>query len=62
MAFDYDIKKDLRYKQGKKEGKLELRIDLVIKMLKSNRLSMEEIAEYSGFTLAEILKMKKSLE
>ncbi len=62
MAFDYDIKKDLRYKQGKKEGKLELRIDLVIKMLKSNRLSMEEIADYSGFTLAEILNIKKSLE
>ncbi len=62
MAFDYDIKKDLRYQQGKREGKLELRIDLVIKMLKSNRLSMEEIADYSGFTLAEILNMKKSLE
>jgi predicted HTH domain antitoxin len=66
MAFDYDIKKDLRYKQGKKEGKLEgkieERIDLVIKMLKSNRLSMEEIADYSGFTLAEILNIKKSLE
>jgi transcriptional regulator GlxA family with amidase domain len=42
------------------EGKIEERIDLVIKMLKSHRLSMEEIAVYSGFTLAEILNIKKA--
>jgi hypothetical protein len=58
MAFDYDIKKDLRYKQGKKAYQTEI----IINMLRSNRYSLEEIAEITKLKIEEILKIKKSLE
>ena len=58
MAFDYDIKKDLRYKQGKKAYQTEF----IINMLRSNRYSLEEIAEITKLKIEEILKIKKSLE
>ena len=58
MAFDYDIKKDLRYKQGKKAYQTEI----IINMLRSNRYSLEEIAEITKLKIEDILKIKKSLE
>ena len=58
MAFDYDIKKDLRYKQGAKEREK----NMIIRMLELKRYTLEEIAEITKLKIEEILKIKKSLE
>ncbi len=62
MAFDYDIKKDLRYKQGKKEGKEEGLEKMILALLKDGKYSLEEIAKISGLSLDKILLLKKTLK
>ena len=62
MAFDYDIKKDLRYKQGKKEGKEEGLEKMIIALLKDEKYSLEEISKISGLPLDKILLLKKTLK
>lgn len=74
MAFDYDIKNDIRYIQGEKEGiekgmekgiekGVELGMEkMIIALLKANKLSPEEISKISGFDLKKILEIKKHLK
>ena len=77
MPIIYDITKDLRYKEGKLEGKLEGKREgklegmregelkqariTVINMLKSNRFTLEEIGDFLEVPLTFIEKIQKEL-
>jgi predicted transposase/invertase (TIGR01784 family) len=70
MALKYNIKEDLRYKEGLEdglekgveEGKLAERKKLIIQLLKSGKLSAQEIAESLEVEFAEVEAIQKELE
>ncbi|MFP4096796.1 MAG: Rpn family recombination-promoting nuclease/putative transposase [Cyclobacteriaceae bacterium] len=68
MAITYDIKKDVRYQQGKKEGKLEGILEgkeegeekkqlEIARNMKKAGMSVEQIAELTGLTKDQIQKL-----
>ena len=68
MAITYDIKKDVRYQQGKEEGKLEGKIEgkeegeekkqlEIARNMKKAGMSVEQIAEFTGLTKDLIQKL-----
>jgi predicted transposase/invertase (TIGR01784 family) len=65
MALNYDIRKDLRFKQGLEKGlekgKIEARKEIIISMLKKAKLSHNEIAELVGVSLKDVLEIAKSI-
>jgi predicted transposase YdaD len=67
MALTYDLKNDIRFKEGKLEGKQEGKLEgievtiAVINLLNSN-LSTKKIAEKLKISLDVVEKIAKSLE
>lgn len=57
MPINYDIKKDAFYKagreQGRQEGKLEEKKDIVLRMKKAG-FSMADVVKATGLTKAQI--------
>ena len=64
MALTYDIKNDIRYKEGKEEGKEEGReegIATAIENLLSSNFSQKQVAQYLKVPLEMVEKVAKSL-
>ena len=69
MPITYDLKKDLRYKEGKVEGKIEGKIEgemnkariAIINMLKLNTLSIKQIASVLEVPLSFVKKVQAEL-
>ena len=57
MALTYDIKTDIRYQQGKEEGKEET----IAAFLKSGLLSDEQIARATDSSLEQIQRIKEAI-
>lgn len=47
---------------GRKEGIMSDKRETALRMLKRGRLSVEEIAEYSGLTIEEVTELQKDLQ
>ncbi len=72
MPLEYDITKDIRYKQGQQKGleigeakekKIRKKLDdVIIKFLKNGNMSIKEIAEFTNVSQAYVRKLAKSLE
>lgn len=72
MPLEYDITKDIRYKQGQEKGleigeakekKIRKKLDdVIIKFLKNGNMSIKEIAEFTNVSQAYVRKLAKSLE
>ncbi len=66
MALNYDIKKDLRYKEGLEKGlekgKAEAKNEIIISMLMKGKMSHFEISELVGVNVQIIDELAKSLE
>lgn len=62
MALNYNIKEDERYKQGKLEGKTEGRNEErktnILKLLKADILTVEQIAETLEVSIDYVLELK----
>ena len=52
MALTYDIKKDVRYQQGREE--------VILTLLKSGLLTDEQIAEVTQSSLTKIRRIKQT--
>ena len=50
-----------RAAEGKAEGKRETMIATAKRMLKSGKLMLKEIAEFSGLSLAQVKKLQASM-
>ncbi|MDE6025372.1 MAG: Rpn family recombination-promoting nuclease/putative transposase [Lachnospiraceae bacterium] len=48
-------------KQGLEQGAKQEKIQMAMRMLKSGKLSVEEISEYSGLAIEQILKLKNEI-
>lgn len=64
MALTYDIKKDIRYQQGKEEGKVEGKVEgeekkqfEIARNMKQEGLSLELIAKLTGLTEDQLQKL-----
>ena len=62
MPIVYDLRKDIRFKEGKVEGKEEQARLSAIYLLKRGILSPFEIAEAVTMPLKFVLKIQKELE
>ena len=60
MALTYDIKKDVRYQQGKEEGKEEEKEEVTLALLKSSLLTDEQIAQVTNTSLKQVQRIKKA--
>ena len=60
MALTYDIKKDVRYQQGREEGKAEGKEEVILTLLKSGLLTDEQIAEVTQSSLTKIRRIKQT--
>jgi predicted transposase YdaD len=61
MGLLYDITKDYLYQEGREKGREEEKREIVAKMLAKQKLSIEEIAEVSGVTVAYVESIAKEL-
>ena len=63
MPITFDLKRDIRYNQGKSEGKFEGKIEekqmLIIRLLKMNNYTYEAIANIAGTSLDFVEKTQK---
>lgn len=62
MAITYDIKKDVHYRQGKEEGRVEGKEEekktvRICPQYEKSKMSLEQIAEFTGLSLARIQKL-----
>ncbi len=57
MGFNYNIKQDYLYQQGRKEEKE----DLIVRMLKDKTLSVEKIAELMDVPAEYVKQMAQEL-
>ena len=57
MGFNYNVKQDYLYQQGRKEEKE----DLIMKMIKDKTLSVEKIAELMEVPVEYVSQMAKEL-
>ena len=57
MALTYNIKTDVRYQQGKEEGKEEI----IASLLKSNLLTDQQIAEVTDSSLPRIQQIREKV-
>ena len=64
--YDYEIDKKVSaeeaYDEGKLEGENKRAREVALNMLKRGRLTVEEIAEYTGITIAEVEELQKGLQ
>lgn len=51
-----------KYEQGFDEGDRKRAISVAMRMIEANKLSLEEIAMYSGLALEQVLELKKELQ
>ena len=61
MPIEYDIRKDLRYKQGLEQG-LEKVDKMIIKLLKKGDMSIKEIAEFADVSQRHVKKLLDTLD
>ena len=67
--YDFEIDKKVyaeeaaedAYAEGMLEGKLEEKKENALRMLKGGKLSIEEIAEYTGITIEKVKELQKDL-
>ena len=62
MPVIYDLRKDIRFKEGKEEGKEEQARLATIRLLKKGLLSAVTIAEVQDVPLSFVLKIQEELE
>ena len=62
MPIIYDITKDLRFKEGKREGELAKARITVIRMLADKSLTVEKIASFAAVSIDFVKKIQKELE
>lgn len=60
MALTLDIKQDLRYQQGERQGEIQKALEIASQMIKKG-LDKNLIAETTGLSLSEIEKLGKDL-
>ena len=51
-----------KYEQGYDEGDRKRAISVAMRMIEANKLSLEEIALYSGLTLEQVRELEKELQ
>ena len=65
MGLTYDIEKDTFYRRGivkgKKEGKQEEKTYMVVGLLKSGKMTLQEIATLARISVAEVQKIADKL-
>ena len=65
MALNYDIRKDLRFQQGKEEGKLEGKLEgineMILSFLKLGKFSIEDIAKAASVSIDYVKKLAEQL-
>jgi hypothetical protein len=62
MPVFYDLRKDLRFKEGVKAGELQKARASSIRMLRRGEWSIEFIAEMLGMPLSFVMQIKEQLE
>lgn len=66
MPLEYDITKDIRYKQGQEKGieigETKVREEIILTMLKKGNMSIKEIASVAKVSMAYVRKLAKTLE
>ena len=70
MPLEYDITKDIRYKQGQEQGiekgieigETKVRVEIILTMLKKGNMSIKEIASVAKVSMAYVRKLAKALE
>ena len=62
MALTYDIKKDVRYQQGREEGKEEGKEEVALALLKSGLLTDEQIAQAADIPLEQVRRIKARIK
>ena len=62
MGIIYDIEKDAFFKKGQKQGENKKARMVVINLLKTNKLSIGEIAEVSGLSLEGIQEIAREIK
>jgi hypothetical protein len=60
MPITYDLKRDIRYKQGKLEGKLEEKQMFVVSLLQEETINQDKIANLANVSLAFVEKTQKA--
>ena len=53
---------DMHYQEKYEEGLEQAAINSATRMIKTNKLSPEEIALYSGLTLEQVMELKNALK
>ena len=56
-----EIAAEKAYADGMLDGKLEEKKENALRMLKGGKLSIEEIAEYTGITIEKVKELQKDL-
>jgi hypothetical protein len=51
-----------KYEQGMEQGMEQEKIDSAQRMIKDGKLTLEEIAVYSGLTLTKVMELEKELQ
>lgn len=51
-----------KYEQGYDEGDRKRAISVAMRMIEANKLSLEEIALYSGLALEQVIELEKELQ
>jgi predicted HTH domain antitoxin len=62
MPIVYDLKKDIRFKEGIEEGEERAKRLSAIRMLKQGTLSIVTIAEYLDVPLAFVVQIQEELQ
>jgi hypothetical protein len=57
-----DLKSDVIYQMGEKEGKAESQLDFVKNLLAANRFTTSEIANFAGVTEDFVEEIKASVK
>ncbi|WP_299454471.1 hypothetical protein [uncultured Microscilla sp.] len=62
MGLTYDIEKDAFYQKGVKKGKQEEKLELTIGLLKSGKMTLQEIAYLTKITVEEVQKIADQIK
>lgn len=62
LQMHYQKKFEQGLEQGLEQGREQAQMDMAMKMLENNNLSLEEMALYSGLTLDQVQELKKELQ
>jgi predicted HTH domain antitoxin len=61
MGLTYDIEKDAFYKRGVKKGVQKEKTYMVVGLLKSGKMTLQEIATLARISVAEVQKIADKL-